>query len=77
MAGVQFLAEAINISLLHSIWTRSGATQLLIQWVPGALSPGVKGPVREADRSCPDSTKDGIVELYLHSPIHLPSWHGA
>jgi hypothetical protein len=28
-----------------------GPTQSLIQWVPGALSPGVKRPRREADHS--------------------------
>jgi hypothetical protein len=30
-----------------------GPTQLLIQWVSGALSPGIKRPVREANHSLP------------------------
>jgi hypothetical protein len=32
-----------------------GSTQPPIQWVPGALSPGVKQPDREADHSRPPS----------------------
>jgi hypothetical protein len=34
-----------------------GPTQLPIQWVPRALSPGVKRPGREADLSPPTSTE--------------------
>jgi hypothetical protein len=33
-------------------------TQPPIQWVPGAISLGVKWPVREADRSPPSSAED-------------------
>jgi hypothetical protein len=44
-----------------------GPTQPPIQWVLGALSPGVKQSMREADHS-PTSR---MVELYLHSPIRL------
>jgi hypothetical protein len=32
-------------------------TQLPIQWVPGALSSGVKWPGREADHSAPTSAE--------------------
>jgi hypothetical protein len=35
--------------------TALGHTQPPIQWVPGALSPGVKRPGREADHSPPTS----------------------
>jgi hypothetical protein len=43
-----------------------------IQWVPGALSLGVKRPGREADHSPPFSAEvKEWVELYLHSPIRL------
>jgi hypothetical protein len=35
-----------------------GPTQLPIQWVPGAISPGIKRQGREADRSPPSSTQD-------------------
>jgi hypothetical protein len=34
-----------------------GSTQPPIQWVPGALSPGVRRPDREADHSHPTSDK--------------------
>jgi hypothetical protein len=51
-------------------------TQPPIQWVPGALSLGVKRPGREADHSPPSSAEvKEWVELYLHSPT-MPSWHG-
>jgi hypothetical protein len=49
-----------------------GPTQPPTQWVPGALSLGVKRPGREADHSPPASAEvKKWVELYLHSPIHL------
>jgi hypothetical protein len=54
-----------------------GATQPPIQWVPGALSLGVKRPGREADHSPPSSAEvKEWVELYLHFP-NTPSWCGA
>jgi hypothetical protein len=56
---------------------RVGPIQAPIQWVPGALSLGIKRPGREADRSPPSSTEvKEWVELYLHSP-NRPSWRGA
>jgi hypothetical protein len=52
-----------------------GPTQPPIQWVPGALSLGVKQLGREADHSPPSRAEiKECVELYLHSPIRL---HGA
>jgi hypothetical protein len=42
-----------------------GPTQPPIQWVPGALSLGVKWPGREADHSPPGQRKSGAV-LPLH-----------
>jgi hypothetical protein len=57
--------------------TALGPTQPPIQWVPGALSLGVKWPGREADHSPPSSAKvRECVEIYLHSP-NTPSWSGA
>jgi hypothetical protein len=35
-----------------------GPTQLPIQWVPGALSLGIKRPGREADQSAPPSSAE-------------------
>jgi hypothetical protein len=54
-----------------------GPTQPPIQWVPGALSLGVKRLGSEADHSPPFSaeTKEWV-ELYIHSP-NTPSWRGA
>jgi hypothetical protein len=49
-----------------------GPTQPPIQWVPGALSLGVRRPAREADHLPPSSAEvKECVELYLHSPICL------
>jgi hypothetical protein len=43
-----------------------------IQWVPGALSLGVKQPVREADHPPPSSAEvKECVKIYLHFPIRL------
>jgi hypothetical protein len=57
--------------------TALGPTQPPIQWVPGALSLGVKRPGREADHSLPFSAEvKEWVEPYLHSP-DKPSWRGA
>jgi hypothetical protein len=46
-------------------------------WVAGALSLGVKRPMREADYSPPSTSEvKECVELYLHYP-NTPSWRGA
>jgi hypothetical protein len=52
--------------------TALGPTQPPIQWVPGALSLGVKRPGRETDHShaCSAEVKE-CVDLYLHSPIRF------
>jgi hypothetical protein len=57
--------------------TALGPTQPPIQWIPRALSLGIKRPGREADHSPPSSAEvKECVELYLHSP-NTPSWRGA
>jgi hypothetical protein len=57
--------------------TALGSTQPPIQWVPGALSLGVKQPGREADQSLLSSAEvKEWVELYHHSPS-MPPWRGA
>jgi hypothetical protein len=43
-----------------------------MQFVPAAVSLGVKRPVREADHSLPSSAEViECVELYFHSPIRV------
>jgi hypothetical protein len=46
-----------------------------IQWVSGALFPGVKPSRREADNSPASSADVKNEELYLHP--HTSSWHSA
>jgi hypothetical protein len=54
-----------------------GPTQPPIQWVPGALSLGVKRPGSVADHSLPSSAEvKECMELHLHFP-NSPSWRGA
>jgi hypothetical protein len=69
---VRFPVGAGNFSLHHRVQSGSGAHPAPIQWVPGALSLGVKWPGNEADHSFPSSAEvKDFVELYLHSPIRL------
>jgi hypothetical protein len=52
--------------------TALGPTQLPMQWVPGALSLGVKRPGREADHSPPSSAEVKNVWSYTSTlPIRL------
>jgi hypothetical protein len=66
--GVQIPAGAGNFSFRHSDQTGSGPTQPQMQWVPGALSPGVKRPGREADHSPPSSTEVKNAWGYTSTP---------
>jgi hypothetical protein len=53
-----------------------GSTQPPVQWIPGALSPGVKRQGREADHSPPIKPrlrKRGSI----HPLPHTPSWSSA
>jgi hypothetical protein len=62
---------------LYNSRTVLGPTQPHIQWIPKALSLGVKRPGREADYSPPSSAEvKEWVELYLHYP-NMPPWRGA
>jgi hypothetical protein len=71
---VRFPTEAVNFSLHHRVQNGSGPTQPSIQWVPGALSLGVKRPGREADHSPPYIAEvRECLELYIHSPLRLHS----
>jgi hypothetical protein len=50
-----------------------GPTQLHFQWVPGALSQGVKRPGCKVDHSSPTSAKVKKMWIYTSTP-HTPSW---
>jgi hypothetical protein len=66
---MEFAWKLYHFSLKVLVFHRM---QLPIQWVPGALSLGVKRPAREADHSPPSSAKvKECLELYFHSPIRL------
>jgi hypothetical protein len=47
-----------------------GHTQLPIQWVPGALSFGVKRPEHEADHTRPASAEIKKMWLYTFTPLY-------
>jgi hypothetical protein len=45
-----------------------GSTQSPVKWVPGAHSPGVKRPMREADHSPPTNAEVKKMWIYTSSP---------
>jgi hypothetical protein len=47
-----------------------GPTQPPIQWVPGAISPGVKWPEREANHSPPTSAEVKKMRIYTSTPSY-------
>jgi hypothetical protein len=53
-----------------------GSTQPPIQWVPGALSLGVKQLGREADNSPSSTVKAKNTWSYTSTPS-MPQWRGA
>jgi hypothetical protein len=66
--GFDFRRGAENFSLHHRVQNGSGTTQPPIQFVPGALSLGVKRPKREADHSPPYSAEVKNVWSYTSTP---------
>jgi hypothetical protein len=61
---------------LNSLFSKSSrpalrSTQTPIQWVLGALSPGVKRPGREVDHSSPTSAEVKKIWIYTSTPIRL------
>jgi hypothetical protein len=59
-----------NFHISMSSRSAMGPTQPPIQWVPAAVSPGVKQPGREADYS-PTSTEVKKTWIYTSSPPYL------
>jgi hypothetical protein len=77
MTGVPFYGRGKEGFLSrHRVQTGSGAHSAPIEWVPKALSLGVKRPGRESDHSPPSSAEVECMELYDHSP-NTSSWQGA
>jgi hypothetical protein len=48
-----------------------GATQPPIQWLPGARSPAVKRPEREANHSPPSSAEVKKMLIYTSTPTYV------
>jgi hypothetical protein len=57
-----------NVIFFTSSRPALGSTQPPIQWVLGALSPGVKQPGHEVDRSPPTSAEVKKMWLYISTP---------
>jgi hypothetical protein len=68
---VRFPAGAGNFSLHHRIQNGSGAYPASYQWVPGALSLGIKRPGREADHSPPSSAEVKNAWSYNSTPKYV------
>jgi hypothetical protein len=76
---VRFPVGAGNFSLHHRVQNGSAPlpAQPPMQWIPGAISLGVKRLGSEADHSPPSNAEvKECVELYRHS-ANTPSWRGA
>jgi hypothetical protein len=59
---IEYYVIGTNMQLSHTISTASmGPTQPPNQWIPAALTPGIKRPGRESDHSPQPSEK--LVEL--------------
>jgi hypothetical protein len=64
------VGSRIFSSLCHPEWL-GVSTQLLIQWVPGAVSLGVKRLRREADHLPPASAKVKKMWTYTFTPPYV------
>jgi hypothetical protein len=58
-------------SLHHRVQNGSGVHPASIQWVLGAISPGVKRPGREADHSHPSSSEVRNAWSYTSTPQYV------
>jgi hypothetical protein len=70
-----FLPHPSRFTIYTSYRSTLGAGIAPVQWVPEALSLGVKRPKREADHSPPSSAEvKECVELYLHPQYAFMAW---
>jgi hypothetical protein len=58
---------------MYDILTRYQVNTASVQWVLGALSPGLRRPGREVDHSPPTSAEVKKMWIYTSTP-HTPSW---
>jgi hypothetical protein len=77
--GLDDRAVGVRVPVGSRIFSTSsgpvlGPTQLPIQWVPWALSPGVKRPGLEADHSPPTSPELKKTWIYIHCPYAFMAW---
>jgi hypothetical protein len=63
-------ASKVKNSYLLHVGPALGPTKPPIQWVPEALSSGVKRPGHEADHSPPNSTEVKKTWVYTSTPTH-------
>jgi hypothetical protein len=68
--GVRILVESIIFTFSISARPALGPAQSFIQWVTGALSPGVQQPEREADLS-PPSTLVERMWIFTFTPPYV------
>jgi hypothetical protein len=68
---IRFPAGTGNLSLHNRVQTVLGPTPPHIQWKPGALSLGIKQPVREADHLPPSSAKVKNAWSYNSTPKYV------
>jgi hypothetical protein len=67
----RFPAGAGNFSLHHRVQNGSGPNQTPIQWVPGAISLGVKRPGREAHHALPSNAELNNAWRYTSTPHYV------
>jgi hypothetical protein len=68
--GVQVPVGVKNFLFFTSSRSALGSTQTHIQWVRGALSPGVKQQGLEADHSPPAVAEVKKISIYTSTPTY-------
>jgi hypothetical protein len=69
---IQFHARDEITAFVRISKSIQGSSRSLIQWVPGALLPGVKRLKRKADNTTLKSRKLEFVDVYHHASYTSP-----